>query len=425
MRVAVRRRLLAYTGQLERRLNLDNWDGRQAILRSRITASFAMVDLAIIIPTFNERENIRPLLASLDAVLGDLEYEVIFVDDDSTDGTAALIRELSLTNLRVRVLQRIGRRGLASACVEGMLSTAAPCIAVMDADLQHDESILPEMLAKLCSEPLDLVVATRNAAGGSMGEFSALRIRLSDIGKRLSNGICHCSLSDPMSGFFILDRRFLEEVVHLLSGIGFKILLDLVASSRRPVRIAEVPYRFRERVHGESKLDTLVGIEYLQLLLDKKFGDFAPPQFFLFSMVGGAGALVHLSVLFVLLKLDQQSFLVSQTIATYIAMTMNFFLNNMVTYRDRRLRGAAALIWGLLSFYLACSIGAFINIRVANFIWNGGVSWYLAGAVGVVVSSVWNYAVTAMLTWRRARRNLTARPRPAPLPTGSDLSSAR
>jgi len=361
-----------------------------------------MLDLAVVIPTFKEEANIGPLLERLAAALRGIEYEVIFVDDDSPDGTAAAVRAIGLNNPRVRVLQRIERRGLASACTEGMMATAAPYIAVMDADLQHDETILPEMLAKLKREKLDIVVATRNAVGGSMGDFPAWRVRLSEFGRWLSRMVSHCDLSDPMSGFFLLDRRFLEEIVHSVSGVGFKILLDLVASSNRPVRLGEVPYRFGARMHGESKLDILVGVEYIQLLLDKSLGDFIPARFVIFGMVGAIGAVLHLSILFALLKAGQ-SFLVSQVWATVMVMTLNFFLNNAITYRDRRLRGMA-LAGGLASFYIACSIGAFINLRVATFGVQNGATWYAAGLIGLAISSVWNYGVTAVFTWRNQKR---------------------
>lgn len=370
------------------------------------------LELAIIVPTFNERKNIQELLRRLEATLSSVDYEVIFVDDDSPDGTSDVVRGIGISNPKIRVLQRVGRRGLASACVEGMMATSAPYIAVMDADLQHDETILPQMLEKLKAEKLDLVVATRNAEGGSMGEFAAWRVHLSQFGRRLSNSISRCDLSDPMSGFFILDRRFLLEIVRSISAIGFKILLDIVASSPRPVRLGEVPYRFRSRLYGESKLDVLVGIEYLQLLLDKSVGEIIPPRFIIFGLVGAMGVVAHLTVLFVLLRLLNEPFMVAQGIATVIVMTLNFFLNNAITYRDRRLRGRG-LVFGLASFYLACSVGAFVNIRVAQFVLQGHGPWYLAGLAGLVVSSVWNYGVTAMFTWQQGRR-AAAVPRKSP-----------
>src|ERR1700736_4505603 len=215
-----------------------------------VETSQSPMELAIVVPTFKERANVVPLLSALDQCLQGIAYEVIFVDDDSPDGTAALVREIARTNTRVRVLQRVGRRGLASACLEGMMATPASHIAVIDGDLQHDEGILPAMLDKIRNEKLDLVVAPRNAEGGGMGEFSKRRVWLRNMGGRLRQSVSHTNLSDPMSGFFMLDRRFLEEIVHSASGIGFKILLDLVASSRRPVRFGEVSYTFRKRIHA-------------------------------------------------------------------------------------------------------------------------------------------------------------------------------
>jgi dolichol-phosphate mannosyltransferase len=360
------------------------------------------VELAVVVPTFKERDNLRPVLECLERALTGIEYEVIFVDDDSPDGTAALGREIAATNPRVRILQRIGRRGLSSACIEGMMATPAPYIAVMDADLQHDERILPIMLERLKSEKLDLVVATRNAEGGGMGEFAASRVRLSQLGRRLSHFVARAELSDPMSGFFVVDRRFLDEVVRSASGVGFKILVDLVASAKRPVRFAEVGYTFRQRLHGTSKLDILVGIEYLQLLLDKTVGDFVPPRFIMFGMVGAVGLVLSVGLLFVLYQLLKIDFSTAQAITTFVAMIANFFLNNSLTYRDRRLRGAR-IVGGLISFCVACFVGALVNLRVAEAAKGSGVPWYIAGAFGLTIGAVWNYGVTSILTWRQVR----------------------
>ena len=369
--------------------------------------SSTALQLAVVVPTFNECDNVLELLARLDAALSGIAYEVIVVDDDSPDGTADVVREVARRDARVRVIQRVGRRGLSSACVEGMMATAAPAIAIIDADLQHDERLLPAMLAKLNSDALDLVIGTRHAEGGSVGGFAPSRAALSNAGRKLSRFVTHSDLSDPMSGFFVIDRRFLDEVVHRLSAVGFKILLDLVASSPRPVRFVEVPYHFRDRLHGESKLDVLVRVEYLQLLAEKFLGDLVPPRFVLFALVGGSGVVLHLAVLYALLKGAQQPFVVAQVAATVVVMTTNFFLNNALTWRDRRLRGGAAFI-GLLKFYAACSIGALLNLRVATFAAEHGAPWYVAGFAGLFVGSVWNFAVTAATTWR-VRRSPAAR----------------
>jgi len=369
----------------------------------------AALELAVVIPTLNERENVHPVLENLAKALEGIQYEVIFVDDDSADGTADCIREIARSNPYVHVLQRILRRGLASACIEGMMSTSAPHIAVMDADLQHDERILRQMFAILISDRLDLVVATRNALGGGMGEFSWHRVILSNLGRRLSRWISHTGLSDPMSGFFVLTRDYLEEVVRSTSGIGFKILLDLVASSKRPLRVGEVPYTFRERLYGSSKLDIVVGLEYLQLLLDKKIGNLVPVRFLLFSTVGAIGVLLASVLLYVLVSVFSMDFLKAQAITTFVAMTGNFFLNNNMTYRDRRLKGRR-IFTGLAMFYLACSFGAVINLRIAASGKDLGLPWYVAGACGLAVGAVWNYGITSFTTWRKTRLRSARRP---------------
>jgi dolichol-phosphate mannosyltransferase len=372
------------------------------------------IELAVIVPTFNERDNVVPFLGALAAALGQISYEVIFVDDDSPDGTADTIREISLGEPRVRVLHRINRRGLASACVEGMLASSAPYIAVMDADLQHDESILPRMLERLKTAKLDVVVGSRNIEGGSMGEFARSRVRLSMLGRRFSQFVCRCEINDPMSGFFVISRPFFMEVVHDVSGIGFKILVDLLASCHRPVRLEEMAYRFRNRQHGESKLDILVGVEYLQLLLDKFVGDYVSPSFVLFGLVGASGVLLYLAVLWMQLSWLGASFLQAQVVATLTAMTVNFLLNNAITYRDRRLRGWN-ILRGLILFYIACSFGVLINLETADFARGAGLPWYAAGLFGLILSSVWNYGVTRIFTWRAIRRVHASRRPPAPV----------
>lgn len=370
-------------------------------------------DLCIVIPTLNERENIGLLLDRLrelfhDTRYEDIRYEVIVVDDDSPDGTAEFVKHLSRTQPNLRVLHRIGRRGLSSACIEGMLATAAPTIAVMDADLQHDETILPQMFRLLCSEDLDIVVGSRNIGGGSMGDFSNWRIRLSRLGRRLSGVERHAALTDPMSGFFIVRRSFFESVAHRLTGIGFKILLDIVLSSQGQVRIAEVPFHFRLRQHGQSKLDLIIGLEYLELILDKLLGGYVSVRFAFFCFVGAIGTIFHLLLLGVLLKLERLSFVESQTCTTAIVMVLNYVLNNSFTYRDRRRRGIA-FWYGLLTFCIACSLGVVANVGISTQAFRQGMPWPLAGIIGLLFSGVWNYGVTSMTTWRRDRRSADLR----------------
>jgi dolichol-phosphate mannosyltransferase len=373
-----------------------------------------VAELAVIIPTFNEVENVRPLLEALDRVLAGIEYEVVFVDDDSDDGTAGAVRAIAQSDARVRILQRVGRRGLSSAVVEGMMATSTPYLAVMDGDMQHDESALPRMLEKLKAENLELVVGSRNIAGGSMGEFAASRVKLSQLGRRLSSFVSHTDLSDPMSGFFMLTRQLLARVVHSLSGRGFKILLDLVASSHEPVRFGEVPYTFRNRVHGESKLDILVGLEYIELLADKVVGRWIPVSYVLFALVGSFGLAVSIAAVYILLHTTPLTFSSAQIVMSVAVITLNFLLNNQLTFRGSRLRGMR-LIRGLVLFHLACGVGLVCNWQLAELLRDHSIPWWAASLAGTAVGSVWNYWVSSVLVWRVNRRKIEHRARTAAL----------
>jgi dolichol-phosphate mannosyltransferase len=366
----------------------------------------APLELTVIIPTLNERDNVALMVERLNRTLAGIAWEAIFVDDDSPDGTADAVRELARQQGNIRCLQRIGRRGLSSACIEGMLASTAPYLAVMDGDLQHDETLLPRMLAKIKAEHLDIVVASRHVAEGGVGNWDKSRVRISDAATRLSRLVVKADLSDPMSGFFVIERSAFAGAMRRLSGQGFKILLDLFASTPRPFAFAELPLQFRERLHGESKLDTLVAWEYLMLLLQKLIGPAMPVRFLLFALIGGLGVGVHLTTLW--LMLHATPFATAQAVATVVAMTGNFLLNNLFTYRDRRLKGWRILS-GLGSFYAVCGIGAAANVGVAASI-AGNHSWWLAGLAGAAVSVVWNYVMSSIFTWSTRR----SAPTPAP-----------
>ena len=366
-------------------------------------------ELCVVVPTFNERENVGPLFARLQAVLRGVRYEVMVVDDDSPDGTAEAAREAAGEQANIRVIGRIGRRGLASACIEGMLATSAPYVAVMDADMQHDERVLPEMLAVLNTGDYDLVVGSRNVTGGSMGEMAKWRVALSRMGRKLSR--VH-ELSDPMSGFFVIRRTAFESVAHRLSGIGFKILLDIVMSGRGRLRIAEIPYHFRPREHGESKLDVVEGFAYLELLLDKALGGVIPARFLIYCAVGAVGVGIHLLLLWCFLGGAGLSFVRAQTITTLMVMMLNYVMNNSITWRDRRRRGWG--FWtGMASYILACAFGLAVNVAVSGEAAQRGMPWAIAGVTGLMFSAVWNYGVTSIWTWRYRREDKSAKRRMA------------
>lgn len=354
-----------------------------------------MPELTVVVPAFRERENIPAVLAALEAALQGIDWEAIVVVDDAGDGSEDYVRGRAQSDPRVRCLHRIGRRGLASACLEGMLASSAPYLAVIDADLQHDETLLPQLLAA-AREGADVAVASRYMEGASTGTLAAERVRASRLASRVS-GVLGSGLTDPMSGFFVLRRAYLERVVRRLYGRGFKILLDLVAAARGEARIVELPYSMRSRLHGESKLSARVVGEFFMLILYHLTGRLLPARFFLFGAVGLTGVAVHLAVLWAAFGLTG-SFIASQVLATWTAMTSNFFLNNAFTYADQRLRGRR-ILRGLLSFYVACGIGAFINVAVGEWLYLQGAAYWLAGLAGALVAAVWNFFTTASVTW--------------------------
>lgn len=366
-------------------------------------AEAPVLDLTVVVPTFNERANVPILVERLETALAGLNWEAVFVDDDSPDGTAEEVRAIARRDRRIHILHRIGRRGLSSACVEGILSSAAPIFAVMDADLQHDDTRLRPMVEKLVEEDLDVVVGSRYLDGGDTAGLSGTRRRISRLGTVLAQRLLKAELTDPMSGFFVMRRAAFDRSMRRLSQHGFKILLDIFASAERPLRHAEIACRFHPRQHGESKLDAMVAWEFGLLLLDKLFGRWVPVRFLLFAMVGGTGVAVHLAVLYLLGGAGSSgaAFTLAQTGAVIVAMTWNFFLNNWITYRDRRLTGWR-LLRGLLSFYAIGAAGAVANVGVAQVVNGTSHVWWLAGLAGALVGAVWNFAASSYLTWRRS-----------------------
>ncbi len=375
--------------------------GEMTLSRSSLdqTADHVPV-LSVIVPCFNERPNVAPMIAKLDEALAGISWEVIYVDDNSPDGTAQEVRRIAQQDPRVRCIRRIGRRGLASAVIEGALSSSADYIAVIDGDLQHDETRLPIMLKALKAGGYDIAIASRHVEGGDCaGLSSRFRHVLSDGGIWLAQAFLPVRLTDPMSGFFMLARPLFEDLARGLNGQGFKILVDLVLSSASPLRVLEVPARFRERAAGESKMDALVMVQFIGLLLDKVFGGLLPLRFFSFALVGALGIVVHLMVLALLRGTTTLNFEVEQTIATVVAMAFNFQLNNAITYRDQKLRGPR--LWrGLLLFGVVCGVGAIANIGIAQVLYEQHTNWTIAGGIGAMIGVVWNYAVSSTLVWR-------------------------
>ena len=355
--------------------------------------------LSVIVPTFNERDKVTTLFRRLEAALAGTAFEVIFVDDNSPDGTWEVVRALARGDSRVRCIRRIGRRGLSGACIEGILASSAPCAAVIDADLQHDETQLSKMLALLQGGEFDLVVGSRYIEGGSADSFDRQRAGASALATEVAKRVLRVKIADPMSGFFMIRRDRFEQLAPQLSTQGFKILLDIVATAHGKLRVKEIPYTFGSRQHGESKLDSMVALDFLGLVLAKLTRDVVSLRFLLFAMVGSIGLIVHFGALYTALEAFDWPFPEAQAFGALSAMTSNFILNNFLTYRDQRLKGLA-ILRGLLLFYLVCSVGLLANVGVAFSVYDQEPIWWLAGAAGALMGVVWNYAMSGLFVWR-------------------------
>lgn len=353
--------------------------------------------LSIVVPTYNESENILILIEKLTEVQTGVASEIIVVDDNSPDGTALLVERLNQSN--VRTIIRQGKRGLSSAVIEGIEQAKGEYVLVMDADLQHDEGIILQMLALLENQNLDIVVGSRYIDGGGVGEFSKLRSKVSKLATSLANKFIGLEIQDPLSGFFIVKRSYVLPILDSLSGKGFKILLDIILSSKSAPKIGEVPYVFKTRLAGKSKLNSVIVLEYLVLLLEKRFSFSVPLDFVSYMLVGLFGVFVHLAVLYGALLIFGFNFISAQLLATLAAMANNFLLNNKYTFFQSSHDGKFILI-AAIKFYLLCSIGLLINLSISTNLFSYGIPWYVAGFMGTIISAIWNYMSSKLVVWR-------------------------
>ena len=371
------------------------------VSRSAHAMKVPSADVSIVVPTFNEAGNIRSFVSLIGNTLDAINWEIIFVDDDSPDGTWQIVKKTARYDTRIRVIRRVDRRGLAGACIEGILSSSAPYVVVMDVDHQHDEAILPAMLAPLISDKADLIIGTRRTKHSSAG-FSTQRAVASCVANWLAQLSLDRRVSDPMSGFFAIKRSAFEVMAPKLSSNGFKLLLDILTTNFPPLRIIEIPYVFRSRRGGVSKFDARNTLDFVALLVHKLSQRIIPIRFVSFVVVGAIGIIVHLFTLRSGLRIAGISFGSAQTMATLAAMTSNFIMNNIFTYKDMQLRGRLA-IKGLLKFYMVCGLGATANVGLASWIFGMNEPWWLAGVAGTLVGSVFNFSMSSLFVWRPER----------------------
>ena len=357
--------------------------------------------LSIVIPTYNERDNIIVILEELKKVLKSISHEIIFVDDNSPDGTSAVVKDCMKKSSKIRLIHRIGRRGLAGAVIEGIFAANADIVAVMDCDLQHDENKLLDMINLFSkNSSLDIVIGSRFTETGEISEKAFSKIR--ELGSKATTFIIkkvlNITSTDPLSGFFMVKKESFLKSSENLQTQGFKVLADFLATSGKNIQIKEIGYRFKNRIAGESKMSFLTTLELIGLVLSQILKGKVSIRFILFCMVGLSGIFVQLLITGLVMLLINQ-FPTSQTFGIIAAMTSNYFLNNIITFQERKLK-SLDLIRGLFSFYLICSLGAFTNIAIATYIFSFSSNWLISSFIGACFGAVWNFTLSSIFTWK-------------------------
>ncbi len=361
--------------------------------------------LSLILPTYNEAENLPELLPKLGEVLSGIEHEIIIVDDDSPDGTWKTAQGLAENHEDLHVIRRIGRRGLSSAVVEGFLAAKGDVLAVMDADGQHDLSVLPRIYDEVKSGT-NIAIGSRYIEGGSVGDWDERRQTLSRLATKLAVRLCKVEVHDPMSGFFAINRKTFEDTLPRLNPKGFKILLDFLVHVPKGTTAKEIPIKFGARMHGESKLSRRVQLQFIEYLYDVTFGKFIPLTFVKYCIVGTLGIAVHMAAYYTISRLIMRDgdltvagFSASVIGATETAIIFNFLLNNIWTFAEQRLRGVSA-VTGFIKFNAACILGAIANWAVSTYLYSLGWMEALAVFLGALTAVLWNYTVNRVMTWR-------------------------
>ncbi len=357
--------------------------------------------ITVIVPTFNEVENIDNFVIQIRKVLRPYEFQILFVDDNSTDGTIEKINKFKSNSSNIDLIVRIGRRGLSGACIEGIHNAKSPYVAVIDCDLQHDEKLLVKMLDNFKeNSDLDLIIGSRYVdEGESKNGFSFIRDFGSKLAIKITQKILKINVNDPMSGFFMAKKISIHSLLPKLQPYGFKILADILATCKGNLIIKELGYEFKKRQLGQSKMSFTVVLELIGLLISHFTYGLISMRFILFGFVGSSGIFVQLFSTYFFLKIISFSFFYSQLFSIIIAMTSNYFLNNIITFKDQSLIGKS-FFKGLFSFYMICSIGAFANIAIAEKLFDSFGIWYLASFLGAIVGALWNFIFSSLFTWK-------------------------
>jgi len=355
-------------------------------------------DLSVILPTYNEKENIILILDKIRKVLKDVSYQIIVVDDNSPDGTWEIAQHYAKKHSNIQVIRRLNMKGLSSAILEGFGSSNSKWMVVMDADLQHDEKILVDFV-KAFEDGFEIVVGSRKTAGGSIGEWNFLRRVISWVATRMAFFIIKNNVSDPMSGFFGIQKEIFENSIDKINPRGFKLLLELLAHNPH-VKTHEIGFTFNKRQYGKSKLSTNVIFDYLAALYDLSLGKYLPLRFIKYSIIGFIGLLVYQATIWIGLNLLQVSKYYSLALGIEAAILSNYFFNNFWTFKDYRHR-SIHIISGLFSYHLISIAGVIINYSSSVLLIDRfAVNIYVASIIGAVLSTLWNYRMNFQITWK-------------------------
>jgi dolichol-phosphate mannosyltransferase len=358
--------------------------------------------LSIVLPTYNERGNIEPLLAQLLQLEQRFKLEILVVDDDSADGTAELVRQLAHDQPAIRLIRRVGRAGLASAIKEGLLDATGDVALVMDSDGQHEPSSVLRAVQALQEGDLDLVIGSRFHPEAEIRGLSGRRERGSTWANacaRFSLPRAYAGLSDFMSGFFALRLDAALPLVRAVDVNGFKFLYELLAVSQGRLRAADIPLTFQPRTSGSSKLDLAIFWDFLISILHSLSFRLLPRRAISFGLVGASGVLVQLAVTYLLMAIGPLGFEQALPVGVVVAASSNYLINNALTFRFQRLQGLA-LLRGLLKFLLVASLPVLANVGLASAYYSfvaRDTLW--AQLAGILVVFVWNYAASSRFVW--------------------------
>lgn len=355
-------------------------------------------NISIIVPTLNEKGNINILFEEIKATFQnkDISWEIIFVDDSNNNETSDIINILQNNEKNIFLIKRFENRGLSSALILGALSSNSEYVVFMDADLQHPPKKILELYNEIKAKDIDLVSASRFLESNEL--LNQGRYKASLFVNFLLKKLFKINYSDVLTGFFIINRIFFINNYNKLSNIGFKLLLDIILSSKKTIKYSEIPFEFKKRHSGESKLNSRVLVDFISLLIDKIIGKFIPARYFIYSFIGCIGIIFQLTNFYFL-----QFFLnfnLALILSILFTIFFNFVLNNEFTYSDLKKRGYRFLI-GLLKYYFFCSFGALFNFISARLIYDNTSNIYFAVLIGAFVGSIWNYSMNTSYNWNK------------------------